>query len=508
MRGLRPLVVRADADSRVGLGHVMRSLAVAQAFKNTGRGVIVASHVPNRQLASKWLQDGIEVESLDTRPGSVEDARWTVDIAKRYGAKWVMIDGYSFDAEFQKYLKNSGLRILSVDDYGHASHYHADIVVNQNVYANERLYEEREPYTELLLGPRFVMLRKEFDIWQRFSRETPMQARKLLVTLGGADWANVTSTVIEGLKKIRSRELESIVVVGALNSHYEKLTRLVQDGSRHINIRASVEDMPRLMAWADMAVSAGGSTCYEMAYMRLPSIAVVLAENQRAVVKGLEDLGVLRNLGWFENCSATTVAEAVETLLGDECKRFQMAAKGREIVDGKGVKRIRNRLIEQEIQLRRATREDSVLLWKWANEQEVRQASFESEVIEWDVHERWFRSRMSDENCLILIAVGEEGQAIGQARFEKNEGDIVISVSVNSKFRGLGYGESVISKASRKALNLLDGEMIHAYIKIENETSSHAFRGAGYKDAGLTTFKGCSARHFTFGEEVKVESKN
>ena len=268
----KPLVIRADADSRLGTGHVMRCLALAQAWQDAGgRALFLMAPAPPA-LKTRLLSEGMEVLALEHGSGSPEDARETAQLARSRGADWVVVDGYHFGADYQRLIKDSGLRLLCIDDYGHAAHYSADLVLNQNINATEELYPSREANTRLLLGTRYVLLRREFWPWRGWRREIPAVARKVLVTLGGGDPDNVTLKVIQALAQVEIEGLEAVVVVGAANPHLQELQAVVKDLPFPIRLESNVTNMPELMAWADVAITAGGSTCWESAFMGLPAL--------------------------------------------------------------------------------------------------------------------------------------------------------------------------------------------------------------------------------------------
>ena len=112
------------------------------------------------------------------------------------------MDGYRFDSEYQRNLKNAGLKLLFVDDLGQCEHYFADLVLDQNVHASEKMYQRREPYTRLLLGSGYAMLRREFQAMREWRREIPAVGRTLLITMGGSDPDNFTLRLIKALAKI------------------------------------------------------------------------------------------------------------------------------------------------------------------------------------------------------------------------------------------------------------------------------------------------------------------
>ncbi|MBM4431506.1 MAG: UDP-2,4-diacetamido-2,4,6-trideoxy-beta-L-altropyranose hydrolase, partial [Chloroflexi bacterium] len=375
------LLVRADANAQIGTGHVMRCLALAQAWQESGGQAtfLLATEAPT--LESRLIKDAVEVAHISVQPGSTHDAHQTVSLAQQKGAAWVVVDGYHFGADYQQAIKQAGLRLVFVDDYGHASHYYADLVLNQNIYADESLYRNREPYTRLLLGTQYALLRREFWPWRGWRREVPPVAHKVLVTLGGSDLDNVTFKVVQSLQQVQIQGLEAVVVVGSSNPHYAELQRAAQDAPIPIRLESNVTNMPELMAWADVAVSAGGSTCWELVFMGLPSLILILSSNQRAVAAGLEATGAAVNLGWHADLAPNDIAQTLIRLSVAPDVRTAMSECGRKIVDGNGASRVVQQTQDWEITLRPVQPKDCRLIWEWANDSVNRAASFSSEPI-------------------------------------------------------------------------------------------------------------------------------
>jgi spore coat polysaccharide biosynthesis predicted glycosyltransferase SpsG len=226
-----------------------------------------------------------------------------------------------------------------IDDMAHLDYYYADVVLNQNINA-DRLRYTCESTTRLLLGTCYALLRSEFLAWRGWQRQIPKVAGKILVTLGGGDPDNQTLKIVRALKQVDVDGLETVVVVGASNPHFQGLQSATRNSQSAIRLVRNVTNMSDLMVWADVAVSAGGSTCWEMAFMGLPNVLLVLAENQRGIAEGLAEAGVSLNLGWFKQVMDEHVAEALYGLLGDHNLRQQMSRNGREIVDGVGGERV------------------------------------------------------------------------------------------------------------------------------------------------------------------------
>lgn len=238
-------------------GHVMRCLALGQAWQDAGGNVVFAMAESTPAVDARLRCEGMEIVQLDVSPNSVQDVRKVKALAGDRRAAWVVVDGYQFDSEYQRSLKNAGLKLLFVDDLGQCERYFADIVLNQSVHASEEMYANHEIYTRLLLGPRFAMLRRDFQPWTKWRREITPNGHKVLVTMGGSDPDNVTAIVLEALRALEIDELEVVAVLGGSNPHVDSLERFASQ-SPSIRFLRDAPNMPELMAWADIAVSVRG----------------------------------------------------------------------------------------------------------------------------------------------------------------------------------------------------------------------------------------------------------
>ena len=266
----RTLLVRCDASVAIGTGHAMRCLALAQAWQDAGGGVVFAMAHATPAVEDRLRREDIEVARLKADPGSGDDTQETIALAREKRVSWVVVDGYSFGADYQTALNDAGLKVLFIDDNGHAGHYSADLVLNQNAHANEELYGSRDVSTKLLLGPRFALLRREFAAWRGWKREIPAVARKVLVTMGGSDPDNVTQRVVETI--LSEGDFETMIVAGGSNPHLARLREFVKDRGHAVRLVENASNMPELIASADVAVAGAGTTCWEMCFLGLPAL--------------------------------------------------------------------------------------------------------------------------------------------------------------------------------------------------------------------------------------------
>jgi UDP-2,4-diacetamido-2,4,6-trideoxy-beta-L-altropyranose hydrolase len=338
------LVIRADANPEIGTGHVMRCLALAQAWRAQGGSVTFFARLTSEWLQARLADAGLALQVPPVADGGPDDATATIDLAVRLGARMVVIDGYGFGTDYQRRLSAAGLRLLVIDDHVYAPHYCCDILLNQNLHA-ESLSYSCEPTTKLLLGPRFALLREEFSAWRDWQRAFPAGGGRLLLSLGGSDPQNVTAQVMRGLSSASRTQWSCRVLGGAASPHLSSLTALAVANPGRFDVVTASTNMPDEMAQADLAISAGGSTCWELAFMGLPNLVITLAENQAQIGPALAARGVCVDLGWAPEVVDGRLGSTVDALLGDAEKRREMSRHGRTLVDGEGAWRVVENMI-------------------------------------------------------------------------------------------------------------------------------------------------------------------
>jgi UDP-2,4-diacetamido-2,4,6-trideoxy-beta-L-altropyranose hydrolase len=334
------LIIRADANVAIGAGHVMRCLALAQAWRDSGGTCIFAMAHATPSLEHRLEDEGAAVQKIEAFAGSQEDALETGGLAARSGAEWIVVDGYHFGADYQAAIRRSGCRLLLVDDNGDARRYYADLVLNQNPHASEEMYVERETHTRLLLGTRYVLLRREFDGWRKWQRDIPAVARKILVTMGGSDPDNVTALALRALMRLPLDGMEAIVVVGAGNPHTDSLNTFASECPGPVRLLLDPPNIPGLMAWADLALIAAGGTLWELLSMGCAVLSYARNPVQERIVSQLQQEGIIISLGHPEQSSESKTASALMELSNSPELRGRFCALGRISIDGRGAMRV------------------------------------------------------------------------------------------------------------------------------------------------------------------------
>jgi UDP-2,4-diacetamido-2,4,6-trideoxy-beta-L-altropyranose hydrolase len=346
------LLLRADASPSIGSGHVMRCLALAQEWRDRGGSAVfvgVCENSVTRDLVAKqdfFLLSVSRGEEEKVRP----DYLWKIarENSPPSTIPWICLDGYHFDPSYQEEFKRRGFGVLVIDDMCHLPHYHAHVVLNQNLHS-ELLHYQCDSDTELLLGAPYVLLRKEFIHWQRWRRTIPTKAQRVLVTLGGGSPVRVLEAIAAAIESTRLSGLEVVMLSGSSAKDLERKIRPEATDNPRFRFLPGTDDMPGLMAWADVAVSAGGSTCWELAFMGLPGIVGILADNQKMVARYMGDNGLAQNVGVFDDSGIAEIADALVALIPDAPRRIRMSAKGRETIDGLGAKRVCEALATQRL---------------------------------------------------------------------------------------------------------------------------------------------------------------
>ncbi len=493
------LLIRADADHTAGAGHLLRCLALAQAWRDRGNRVSFITSTDDPFLLDRLNQEeNVAVCSLTVNPGSIEDARSTSQIASQQQASWIVVDGYRFGAEFQSALVDNGHKVLWIDDYGHAEAYCAQVVLNQNLHANESLYPRRDPQTRLLLGHRFILLRREFLRWSEKKSETRdtgsgRDTQNILVIAGGFDSSSLVGRILQTLRGLKQRALE----IHCVADSFDEASRSLAVEDSRICLHTRQHDLSDLMAASHLAISAAGSTAWELAFMGVPTLLVSVAENQRPIAAELDRRGAAIDLGWHSDLDATFFTQQLQSLLIDQETRSTMASSARGVVDGAGVDRVIAHLLDEPLRLRSVRRTDRRLIWEWANDPEVRQASLSPEPIPWDDHVAWFDRQLANDAGPFWLALDETDSPVGHIRFEFSAStETAVHISINHGQRGRGHGSFLLEHATERLFRQHQIASVHAYIRPDNSASQGAFRRAGYNHVGNAIVKEHAVEHY------------
>lgn len=327
------LYIRADMNSTIATGHMMRCLSIADAAREQGESA--AFLLADRQAVPLLEQRGYGSIVLDSPWDDMEAELPALEAAiKGRGIQKVLIDSYQVTPRYLEQVTRMASTIY-IDDLDRFL-YPVDALAYYAVDWESHHYAQRYPGAKLLLGPSYAPLRKAFQ--DCGAKRIAPQVESLLLLSGGTDSYGVLGKLLEGISKGDYQRIE--VICGMYDPHEAGLRRKYQ-GCSNIHFYKAVADMEAHMARADLAIAAGGTTLYELCAMGVPTISYSMADNQMRNVEWFQENAVIDYAG---DARHTDVAACACRLLGqyrmDAGLRQERSIKMQKLVDGKGALRV------------------------------------------------------------------------------------------------------------------------------------------------------------------------
>ena len=332
------ILIRCDTRKEIGQGHAMRMLAFAQACRGLGHHVFFVCDTKTDLVRARIVQDGFEVfEGIASSSGYLEDARKTLSISRMQEVQWVVLDGYCFDLEYQRVIKEMG-NVMVVDDHRFDEEFCADVLLNSNMGVCSKDYSRLNSETTTLLGHEYVFLREEF-ISQNAKGMKHRPLTKILVTMGGADPSNATLKLLNALRKMDLHGIEFRVIVGGSHPDPNSISETISDLKGSFELFHAVSDMAEMYRWAGSAISAVGSSTWEWLYFNLNGAILPIADNQQRLAKELSKRGLAQQIGCLQ---AKRIIVDHTALKGWLCSLSEgMSGRvGEVVIDGLGGKRV------------------------------------------------------------------------------------------------------------------------------------------------------------------------
>jgi UDP-2,4-diacetamido-2,4,6-trideoxy-beta-L-altropyranose hydrolase len=329
------IAFRVDATPDIGIGHLMRCLALSEELRRRGHECFFLLKVVHPEILERIKKFGCTPYLLPRTATLQQDLDSVIEYVFNQSIDWVITDHYQIDASYVKEIKHQGFHVLSIDDNAQM-HYYSDILVNQNIGA-EKLTFSAEPYTKLLLGPSYVMLRDE--LLRRAEKRHDSSVRKMVITLGGTDPDNFLLSVLHSLEDV-TKDIDILAVLGPFNPHGAALHAFQQTTKMRLTLIQSPPNMADLYLQADLAISAAGSSCYELAYFGIPNLIITVAENQLSIAHEMDRQKIGIYLGEKYEVQQEYLKDKVKEFLKNQSLRKHMSENGQRLVDGEGKQRI------------------------------------------------------------------------------------------------------------------------------------------------------------------------
>jgi UDP-2,4-diacetamido-2,4,6-trideoxy-beta-L-altropyranose hydrolase len=325
------VLLRCDGGPGIGVGHLMRCRSLAAAFAALGwRHWFAVS----RETAALFAERATIIV-----PSGVVGARAVAEAVAANKVDCLVVDHYGLDAKFETAARGKAPIVLVIDDLADRPH-DCDLLVDPNPERVAADYAGRTgSTTRLLLGPQYALLRPEFAERRPLRARSPRrQAERLLIMLGGADPHNISQRLLKTLPQLGGAPLKTVLVVGPANPHREALAALAP--APGIEVAVDPPDLAGLMLDADLAITTGSTSFWELACLGVPALIIVIADNQRAVARAAENAGAALVLGESDHLDPRSLAAAVAALAADPQRRQRMRQAGRNLVDGRGADRV------------------------------------------------------------------------------------------------------------------------------------------------------------------------
>ena len=470
----RIVVFRADGHSQMGLGHLVRSAALAEMLRPDFDCHLVYRSCPPG-LLQDWPYAGQTqsiAETVEPRVESAFVAQYATSLSST--PVTVVLDGYHFDTAYQESILAAGHRLVCIDDIHHTK-FVAHLVINHAPAARNQDYHTT-PGTHFALGLRFALLRAPFREAARQRRVSGSSAhRGVFVCLGGADPDNATLDVLRQLAGLSISDPVD-VVIGSAYQHEIALAEFLDGTNLRVRLhrQLSASQMADLMQASAYGITSPSTVCLEYLSTGGRLYLRQIANNQTEIYNSLLERGLATDSSDLKRADpevgGSTASHTYRLLDGQQDVRF------RKLFRGLG------------LSYRRATKTDSPTYLEWANDPLVRAQSFNSEEIDPAAHEAWFARRLQDPHTDLLLFF-EKDQAVGQVRLQITAQEAVIGYSVARAARGAGYGLAMLHFAHNHLQRQRGGVTnIVGYVKRSNLPSLITFRRLGYQEAATDDY--------------------
>ena len=354
------VVFRCDASILIGTGHVMRCLTLADELARQGAKCYFICREHEGNLIDLITKKGYKVYKLDAIPlnnsnkgeaestlfhsewlgtSQAEDAKQTIDIVSDIEPKWLIVDHYALNDYWEQKLRPHCGSILVIDDLADRKH-DCDVLLDQTFGRNRQDYQGLvRDHCKVLCGTTYALLRPEFSKWRQYSLERRKNntLEHILVNLGGVDKDNLTSKMLDTLKQTPlSDSCKITVVMGSTSPWIEAVKKKAEQLPWPTEVKTGVSNMAELMANSDLAVGAAGSTSWERCCLGLPTIMLVIADNQKDIANNLKSANAVKVI-LNDHSLAQMINKYLYDLIQSPKKLEAMSQSSADVLDGYGI---------------------------------------------------------------------------------------------------------------------------------------------------------------------------
>ncbi|GEM_PF-1518265 len=431
------IICRADGSHQIGLGHLMRMLALAQ---NLDPKRFTAHLITNSENLSPAFQ--AVFESITSAKKDFEEiGRWSKDNTI------IVLDGYTFDIGYQTRLMQAGYKVALVSDYPQEINCTIVLSNNGDLKASDYIHNTN---TKFCLGAEYTLLQSAFLNKPVSKIDEPY----IFIGLGGSDPYNFTNKILKSLANNSAMVIKA--VIGLHYQHQKELQDTIQQSAARIEVHSNLtaEELTPLMADSTFGITSASTMALEFLSQNPNLYIVQTADNQHRLFNYLTESKLAAQL------PESDIPKALD--------------KTSKIDFSKNPRRINSALLGLFLDTRDANSEDCKLLFDWANDKDTRSQSFNKNTIPIAEHTTWFNARLKDSNALLLICE-LSGIPIGVTRYTIEGTNATINYSLDKEYRGAGLASQMVSISIKKVKQLRSLTQITAFVKESNIASLRIF---------------------------------
>jgi UDP-2,4-diacetamido-2,4,6-trideoxy-beta-L-altropyranose hydrolase/UDP-4-amino-4,6-dideoxy-N-acetyl-beta-L-altrosamine N-acetyltransferase len=497
------VVFRVDASLKIGTGHVMRCLALAQVLNENGINVEFICRQHEGNLVNKIRSKGLNVHELelfekDEVDSKLPYSRWLgatqqqdsddcIDILKSKETNWLVVDHYALDEDWHCKLKPYCEKLIVIDDLSDRK-YQCDILLDQTFGRKQEDYLALTPKgCKLLLGSKYALLRPEFAKWRSHSleRRTKPKFKRLLINMGGIDVDNITGKIIKELQTcLLPRDVNIVIVMGKFAPHLESIRILADTLSYKTEVKVDVDNMAEIMVNSDIAIGAAGSTTWERCCLGLPTIQFSIAKNQIFLATMLADYNAVK---------LVTKVREIKHLLEDSDEWIEATGiVASQICDGIGAYKVFNRMSDYKMTLDdfgeirlcnyiNLNMNDKSIALNMRNHHKIRKWMYNQESISKSDHIK-FIENLENEMDKRYFLVKQKSNIIGSINFSKiiQHNSVEFGIYTNPFKQLRGAGSLLEVAASRYAFIELGVKKIRLEVLSDNDRAINFYNKCGF----------------------------
>lgn len=479
-------VFRADATIAAGNGHISRCLTLADELAGLGWRCAFAT-VAETLSVSQALRDS-EYETL-ILPPHIGEAASTLQTHWPDGIDLLIVDHYGSSAAFESACRPWAGEILVIDDLADRRH-DCDWLLDQTYGRSSADYAGLvSDSCNMLVGSEYALLRPQFSQW-RGQRSIKGAGGRVLIAIGTTDPGNATGRVLQAL--VECEHVHAVdIILGSAAPHLPEVKEIASTTPFETVIHTDVIDVAPLISACDIAIGGGGVSATERCVVGLPSITLVVADNQKNVANNIAATGAAIVLDFGDDTVAKQLAEVTTALLANPARRLAMSRAAAAICDGRGVHRVAMAISPERnvegaaIRLRPAKTQDGDLMHDWQIHAETRRYFKNTKAPNYDEHMAWLTASLADNGRLLEIVLAADSPAgvlrldrISGAKTERDEWEVSLYTAPDSHNRGIG---KAMLRLARRLVR--DGRFI-AEVHADNAASIAVFRSSGYSLRG------------------------